>query len=287
MREADDELAEIKREIIESRGLVIKTNNLTNALSADIKSIAKRPQGYERRLSWNSATAYVVFVLVVLTAVKFAWDARVDYVTSETQQKSADNDRLRKETREAQKHSEDLSRAELKAQSFYELIRQGRRAEVVEGFDAIKNEPITKTELAFFTDAVERSKNELAAQSYLAGEERSRLQRWQEAATAFEESLHYKQDSAVANGARLGLAQAYRHLGRQKEAIPLLSQLAENNAVDKELQDDALYELATCQTDIQAYLDAKKTWRDLIARFPSSHYTPEAKMLLAQLNLMH
>ena len=56
MHEVDDELREIKREIIESRGLVIKTNNLTNALSADIKSIAKRQQTYERRLSWNSAT---------------------------------------------------------------------------------------------------------------------------------------------------------------------------------------------------------------------------------------
>ena len=42
MHEVDDELRDIKREIIESRGLVIKTNNLTNALSADIKSIAKR-----------------------------------------------------------------------------------------------------------------------------------------------------------------------------------------------------------------------------------------------------
>ena len=69
MREVDDELRDIKREIIESRGLVIKTNNLTNALSADVKSIAKRQQGYERRISWNSATAYIVFVLVVFTAL--------------------------------------------------------------------------------------------------------------------------------------------------------------------------------------------------------------------------
>ncbi|HQK20995.1 MAG TPA: hypothetical protein PLJ27_26265, partial [Polyangiaceae bacterium] len=64
MDDFDDELREIKREIIESRGLVIKTNNLTNALAADIKSIAKRQQGYERRIVWNSATAYVVFVIV-------------------------------------------------------------------------------------------------------------------------------------------------------------------------------------------------------------------------------
>ena len=66
--EFDEELRELKREIIETRGLIIKTNNLTNALSADLKSIAKRQQGYERKLIWNSATAYVVFVVVVFVA---------------------------------------------------------------------------------------------------------------------------------------------------------------------------------------------------------------------------
>jgi len=38
MDQFDDELREIKREIVESRGLVIKTNNLTNSLAADIKA---------------------------------------------------------------------------------------------------------------------------------------------------------------------------------------------------------------------------------------------------------
>jgi TolA-binding protein len=287
MREVDDELGEIKREIIESRGLVIKTNNLTNALSADIKSIAKRQQSYERRLSWNSATAYVVFVIVVFTALKFAWDARVDYVTAETQQKTADNDRLRKETREAQKREEDAARAEMKAQAFYELVRQGKRVEVVDTFEGLKNEPITKTELAVFTDAVDRAKNELAAQSYQQGQEKARVQRWQEAATAFEDSLHAKDDSAVASSVKLGLADAYRHLNRQRDAIPLLTQLTESNLVDKELQDDALYSLAYCQAEIQAWNDAKNTWRALIRRFPDSHYTPEGKLQLAQLALMH
>jgi TolA-binding protein len=287
MREVDDELGEIKREIIESRGLVIKTNNLTNALSADIKSIAKRQQSYERRLSWNSATAYVVFVLVVFAALKFAWDARVDYVTSEIQQKTAENDRLRKETREAQKKEEDEARAEMRAQAFYELVRQGKRAELVKSFEALKSEPIAKTELAFFGDIVDRIRNELAAQGYQQGQEKARLQRWQEAATAFEESLQEKEDSAVSANVKLGLADAYRHLGHQRDAISLLSQITESSVVDKELQDDALYLLAYCQTEIQAWNDAKNTWRTLIHRFPDSHFTPEAKLQLAQLSLMH
>src|SRR5215469_7541473 len=79
-----DELRDIKREIVESRGLIIKTNNLTNALAADLKSISKRQLGFERRAFLNSAGANVLFVVVVIGVVKVAWDARVDSVQAET-----------------------------------------------------------------------------------------------------------------------------------------------------------------------------------------------------------
>src|SRR5262245_20138524 len=79
-----DELRDIKREIVESRGLIIKTNNLTNALAADLKSISKRQLGFERRAFWNSAGANLLFVVVVLGMVKLAWDARSDAVMAET-----------------------------------------------------------------------------------------------------------------------------------------------------------------------------------------------------------
>ena len=286
VHEIDEELREIKREIIESRGLVIKTNNLTNALSADIKSIAKRQQTYERRLSWNSATAYIVFVVVVFAALKLAWDARVDQIKAETEQRVQDIDRLRKEQREAQKRDEDRSRAEARAAQYYDLVRSNKRAELVEQWEQVKKEPLTKAEAAMFADGVERARNDLASQLYQQGMDKVRVQRWQEAANAFEESLKYKDDSAIGPSVRLGLAESYRHLNRQKEAIPLLSVLAEN-AADKEVHDDALYQLAECQMETQAWNDAKNTWRTLIRRFPDSRFAAEAKLQLAQLQLMH
>jgi TolA-binding protein len=286
MREVDDELGEIKREIIESRGLVIKTNNLTNALSADLKSIAKRQQSYEQRLSWNSATAYIVFVLVVFTALKFAWDARVDSVTAETSRATSENERLRKENRELEKREEAAARAEAKAQAFYELVRANKRTEIIDSFEGIKNEPLTKTELAIFAEAAEKARTEIAREQYQLGQDKAHLQRWQEAATAFEDSLRFKDDSAVAPQARLGLAECYRHLARPKDAIPLLQSLLEAGG-DKELEDDALYSLARAETDLQEWNDAKAAWRLLLRRFPDSHFVPEARLELAQLAQQH
>jgi TolA-binding protein len=286
LHETDEELREIKREIIESRGLVIKTNNLTNALSADIKSIAKRQQSYERKLSWNSATAYVVFVFVVFAALKLAWDARVDQIRAETDSRTQENERLRKEVREGQKREEDRLRAEAKAAQFYELLKQNKRQELVEAYEAIKKEPLSRAEQALFADGVERAKNELSAQVYGQALEKLKAKRWQEAAGLFEESLRLKDDSSIGPSVRLGLAQAYRGLGRHKDAIPLLTQLADNT-VDREVCDDALYYLAQSQTDIEAWNDAKNTWRTMLRRFPDSRFSAEGHIYLKSLEILH
>ncbi|HKQ69608.1 MAG TPA: tetratricopeptide repeat protein [Polyangiaceae bacterium] len=284
--EFDEELRELKREIIETRGLIIKTNNLTNALSADLKSIAKRQQGYERRLVWNSATAYVVFVLVVFVALKLAWDARVDAVRAETEQTRQAVDRLSRELKEAQKRDEERAKAEARAASFYELIRQGKRAEVVEQFEALNKEPLTKTELAVFADAVERARGELSIMAYHQGLDHARVGRWHEAAQSLEEALRYKDDASHSPLARYNLADAYRHLARQRDAIPILIQLSEASP-DKEVMDDATFLLAQCLIDIQAWNDAKNTLRSFTRRFSDSPYFNEVRTHLAEISLRH
>ena len=66
MDDFGSELEEIRREIVESRALSIKTNNLVNALAADVNSIAKRQQGYERRMVMHSSVTYVVSIAGLL-----------------------------------------------------------------------------------------------------------------------------------------------------------------------------------------------------------------------------
>jgi TolA-binding protein len=286
MHEVDDELREIKREIIESRGLVIRTNNLTNALSADIKSIAKRQQGYERRLAWNSATAYVVFVVVVFAALKYMVDARVEAIEATGKHLRDENARMKQEIDELKQREADRHAAELEAAKFYNLVREGKRVDIVKGWEAVKSKPLTKAESGFFADAVDKARVEQATLLYLQGLESSHLQRWQEAASAFEEALHYDDAGAVAPQTKLELSSAYRKLHRQKDAIALLGPLGEPG-IDKEVQDDALEQLAWCQTEIESYNDAKNTWRTLLRRFPDSHFAPEAKLALQTLMQNH
>jgi TolA-binding protein len=286
MHEVDDELGEIKREIIESRALVIRTNNLTNALSADIKSIAKRQQTYEGRLFWNSATAYVVFVIVVFVALKFMVDARVDAIDATSKHLRDEYARIKLELDEVRQREAEHQAAELEAAKFYDLVKQGKRIDLIRAWDSMKTKPLSKAEAQFLAEAVDKARAEQATAAYLQGLESARLQRWQEAAAAFEESLRYEDGGPVSAQAKFELGTAYRKLHRQKDCISVLGPLSEST-LDREIQDDALELLAWCQTEIEAYNDAKSSWRTLLRKFPDSHFAPEAKLALQTLMLNH
>lgn len=286
MDEVDDELREIKREIVESRGLIIKTNNLTNALAADLKTIAKRQLGFERRAFWNSASANLLFVVVVIGVVKLAWDARVDSVQAETRGSREKLAKLEADLKEIQKRADDRARAESAAAAFYELVRAERRQELIEGFDAVRKEPLSRAELAFFGDAVDRARSELSIKSYQAGLDHMRTGRWHEAVQAFEDAIRQKETAAHTPSARLNLSRAYKKLGRQRDAIPVLVQLSEASP-DKEILDDATFLLAECLIDIQAWNDAKSTLRSFIRRFPDSPLVNDARMALADVSVKH
>jgi TolA-binding protein len=286
MQDFDDELREIKREIVESRGLIIKTNNLTNALAADLKSISKRQMSYERRAFWNSASANLLFVIVVIGVVKLAWDARVDSVQAETKGSRDKIEKFEAELKELQKRGDDRARAESAAAAFYELIRAERRQEVIEGFEGLRKEPISRAELAFFTDAVEKARAELSIKSYQTGLDHMRTGRWHEAAVAFEDAIRQKETAAHTPSSRLHLARAYRKLNRQRDAIPLLMTLSEASP-DREVMDDATFLLAECLVDIQAWNDAKTTLRSFIRRFPDSAFINDARMALADVSIKH
>ena len=284
MDDTDEELREIKREIVESRGLVIKTNNLTSALAADLRTIAKRQATFERTAFFNSAFAFLIFVAVVLGVVYLAWNARVDSQTREMADLKERAKHAQDEIDAMKKAAVDRSQAENAAATFYDLVRAGRRREVIEGFEKLRESGLSRAELLFFTDAVERAKSELSVESYQAGLDHARSGRFHEAAKAFEESTALSATGSHASSAKFELARAYRKLNRKREAITILSALSES-AQNPEVQDDATMLLAECLIDIQAYNDAKSTLRSFIRRFPNSPFVNDAKLALADLNL--
>lgn len=276
MQDLEDEIREIKREIIESRGLTIKTGNLVNALAADMKSIAKRQTGYERRLNWNSAAAYVLFATLAFVGLKLASDARIREMESEHSDLKARLHDIERELSEQMRRAERREHAEQTAAVYYEQIRNQKRAEVVAGFDNIKGEELSKAEAAFFRDTVERFRLDLSVQSFQQGLELLRTERFAEAANAFQEALRLKDDASHIPAVKYNLARALKRLGRQGEAI-VLAQAVVNQDTDRDLQDDALFVVADCAEELGRLDDARNALRQLMRRWPRSALALDAR----------
>jgi TolA-binding protein len=284
MRDADDEIREIKTEIIESRGLIIKTNNLTNSLAADIKSIAKRQAGYERRFTWNSAVAYVLFATLSFVGLKLWSDVRINEIGSEKEELTRQAKELRHDLEEETRRAEKREQAEAKAAAFYSLIRKKDYARVVEGYDDIRQEQLSKAEAEFFADTEERFRLQLSVNAYQNGLALMRTGRYAEAAESFQEAIRLKEEASHIPAVKLDLATTLWHLGRAGEATLLAQEVIDQN-IDKELQDDATWLLSECAEDLGNIDDARNALRRLLSRWPRSALIPDARKRLSDLNL--
>ncbi len=284
MRDTDDEIREIKREIIESRGLIIKTNNLTNSLSADIKSIAKRQVGYERRFNWNSGVAYVLFAGLAFTGLKFWSDVRINEIESEKEGLTREVAELRRNLAEETRRAEKREQAEQKASTYYNLIRQKERTKVVEGYNEIQQEQLSKAEADFFKDTVARFRLDLSVEAYQNGLGLMRTERYSEAARMLQEAINLQEDASHIPAVKLYLGKALRKLGRSNEALLLAKEVLEQE-IDKDLQVEGAWLLSKCAEDVGDIDQARKMLRLLLRRWARSARVPDARKRLGELNM--
>ena len=280
------EIEEVKREIVESRSLTIKTNNLVNALSADVNSISKRQQANDRKMVLNSAVAYVAAVVIMMVGAKVLVDARVEAEHLRTKDRRDKLEDIQKELDSIAAREEAHARSERKAEAYFKLIVQKKRRDVIEQYEAISKLDLRKTERLVFQRAYEQARNYLSLMSYHAGLDHIRTGRWHEAEESLADSLKMKSDASHGPEARYQRSRALQKLGRQREAIEILVRLTEASA-DKEVMDDATLLLANAQIDIKAWNDAKGTLRSFIRRFPKSTSILEARSKLGELQLYH
>jgi len=283
MRDADDEIREIKTEIIESRGLIIKTNNLTNSLAADIKSIAKRKSSDERRLNLNSWVAYVLMAALSFFGLRMWSNVRINEIEGEKDELTREVKDLRRDLTEETRRAETREQAEASAAAFYRLIQNKERVKVVEGYEAIQDQQLSEAEKNFFRDTADRFRLDLSIAAYTTGLGMMRTGRYSEAAESFHESLRLNDAGAHTPSVKYQLATAYLHLGRYGEAQVIANEVLEQT-VDRDLQDDAAHLLSQCAEGLGDIDGARDALRLLMRRWPRSALLQEARIHLSELN---
>ncbi|MBI2896672.1 MAG: hypothetical protein HYY06_24150 [Deltaproteobacteria bacterium] len=278
MHDVDEEIREIKKEIIESRGLVIKTNNLTNALSADIKSIAKRQAGYERAFSFNSAAAYVLFAGLAFVGLHMAYDVRVREAKAAKDAVEKRAGRLKREVDQFRAQIDQRIAAEGRAETLYGLVREKKRAEAIAMYSKLGNVELSRVEAAFLRDAIDTFRSELALQAYRDGLDHARADRWVEAARAYKEAIDLDQRSPLAAEIQIAQAEAFSNMDRAREAMVILQRL-QGQPENRSLGDRLLMEVAQAHIALAEFEVARETLRSLLRRYPRSRYSKDAREL--------
>lgn len=284
--ESEDLLRDLKREVVETRGLVIKTNHLATGLSGDIRLLGRRVEDHEREQLRKGAAGIAIGALVALVAVKLAWDAKVDATRAELERRGLELDRAKQELSATLARESERMKAEQVAFDLWELLRDGKRAEAIARAEETLKEPLTKAERAFLTNAVEKARDELAHTLALRAQDQLRAGRYEEAAAAFEGSLAARKRPPGSQKLEVQLAESYRHLKRFKDALNLVDPLVDG-ALEEETQDLALHQRAWIEMDSHDWEGAKSSWRMHQRRFPDSPRRGEAFVHLKQLIELH
>jgi TolA-binding protein len=278
-------LKKIEKEIVEARALIIKSNNLTNSLSAEVRAIARRQTTYERNISANSFVVYIIIAVLAFAGAQIVYNTRHKSIQTDlerAEKKAADAQHelaeLKKETgQEPQKGTKDFV-------ELYKTIAESDRQKAIDTIESINPANLTFLEKKLLTDVAGRFRDDLSLEHYLKAIELIDNSKYPEAVLEFKESLRYKDNSGHAKSAKIHMANALRLQGKPREAIAILQQVIEDH-LDRELSDDALWFLSKSHQDAHQKDEALSVLKALMRRFPDSQYYRAARVKAAELKL--
>ncbi len=276
-------LEEIRREAIESRNLVIKTDNQLKTLHAELKLISKHNEDFQRRWWVGSAAAYVVFALLcafgayAISGARAAGDRaereRLEKVVAES---SATIEKLKTEA--ATQASQERSAAEV-----YRMMTTLTGDDRLKGIDALAK--IDQQKLSPFArqvlqDRANLLKHEVGAAALERGKNDFRKQDFQATVTELTRFMAMNPNDEDALEASWYLGNALVQIRKNDEAVPHLTRFVQGDKRAKN-RDFAMWLLvqaldATGQKD-----KAIEIAREALATYPASDFATGFRSRLA------
>ena len=283
--DGSNELRKIEKEIIEARALIIKSNNLTNSLSSDVRSIARRQSAYERNLSASSFVVYLIIAVLAVIGAQLAYNARQASIESELARAQEEAKTAQAELATLKKvEGTEVKQSDKDLVALYQLINEGDRQGTLDAYEKLNLSALSFLEGKLLADVVDRFRNDLSMAHYVKANELLEAQKYPEAVEEFKVCLKYKDDAGHAKAARIAMANALRLQGKPREAIAILQKVIEEH-LSRELSDDALWFLAKSHEDAHQKDEALSVLKALMRRHPESQYYRNARIRAAELKL--
>jgi TolA-binding protein len=178
-------LEEIRREVIESRNMTIKTDNALKTLHSELKTVSGNQDAFQKRTWFATGAAYVVFTALCVAGAVAVSGAKAASATAE-------KERLEKQVADLEKSIADLKAsaaaqvaAEQAAMQVYKMMTTLPGDERLKGIDALQK--LDQSKLTAFTrqalqDRAVSLRREVGSAILEKGKAAFRRQDWAEAA---------------------------------------------------------------------------------------------------------
>jgi TolA-binding protein len=281
--DVDKEMGEIHREVIESRNLVIKTDNLLKNLHAEVKLVGRKQDEFQKRQWLSSATAYLIFAVLAIGAGLIAFSIRNATASHERERLEKNIAELRGQL---ERQRNETHAAQLSARAASEVYRQmtaGSGDERLRGIDALAKLDTSKLsalEKQALVDRAELLRKEIGQVAFDRGRTAFRRNEMKSAIVEFSRFMAMNPPAQELTEASFFLGVAYALSRRHEEAVPMLARFV---AEDKKAKSRPYAMLLLSHSYEQAGQPDKaaEIAREALGTYPNSEFAGQLRTRLS------
>ncbi len=283
MADPDKELADIRREVIESRTLVIRADNQLKTLHAEVKTVGRRLDAAIAHQRMASAAAYALFALLAVGAGVVVSVVRGAVAAHERETLTQRLAEATSALEQSKAQAATASTASQNAGEAYRMLAEGSlddRLKAVPSLARLDAANLTPLERRALQERVALTRREIGATALERGRQANRRGEPAAAAEELARFLALDPPEPEALEASFLLGAAYAHSARPNEAIPLLARVVDKDRRAKSHEEAmALLSLAYEQTGQPAH--AAEVARAALESAPASPWAPAFRSRLA------
>ncbi|MBL9039183.1 MAG: tetratricopeptide repeat protein [Archangium sp.] len=267
-------LEDIRREVIESRNMTIKTDNALKTLHAELKVVAQQQADFQKRSWLSTGVAYLGFLALCVGGVVAVSNAKAASSQSEKQRLEAQVSELTTQVEKQKAEAVASMTAEQNAAQVYKLMSTGSGDDRLKGVDAlarIDSAKLTPFQKTVLSDRSGSLRKEVGAAMLERGKTAFRKQDWPEAIAQLSRLTSMGAGDEEVNEALFFLGNAYMQTRKFDEAIGPLNRFVESDKKAKS-RDFALLLLVQAY-DVTGQKDkAVAASREALSSHPGSEY---------------
>jgi len=273
-----DELARVREEVVNTRNLTIKTENALKNLATEVKTVARRQEGHDKKALLNNVGTYCLFVVVIGGGLWLTFQARLDKSKADQALFAKKETQLQHEVDELRADLGRWQQVERELLEFERLVKDGNKEKAVEAFSNLR-----KLRYAgLLEDLIVRFKAEVAREKYDRGVTLYGEGNFGKADESFIKSLEYDEKPPYLSMLLFHQGMSAVRLKDFPRGAELLRK-AIAGTLDGKYLAEASYHLAYCHDRMGEKRSAREHYFRFFSRYTRNLYSPLAKRRYEQL----